>query len=375
MPRSVRRLKNSFGKFVRGKGFAAIFLLVAIAAVFYVSDRIGRLSRALFDVNAAPVMCIVMFVFMAYMMLYIKSDKVKNTRALYECCSVALCFFLHTMLTLLVFDAVMVALRMRRDVLYLIPIAAALVITVYGFLHARHIYVKRYDVPLRGVPAPMRIALLSDVHAGTFVGVKQLGRIVDAVNAAHADAVIFAGDMFDVDAFDHCDTHAVAEVLRRLEPKGSVYAALGNHDPKSSETKIRRFFSEANIDLLIDDVRNAQGLSIIGRNDSMNAPGRRPLADLLTKVGGDAPRIVIDHNPTGIAECVSNGVELVLCGHTHKGQFFPANIFTYLAYGKQGFYGHSREGDTQSVVSSGIGYFQMPMRTCSNSELVVLDIH
>ena len=65
---------------------------------------------------------------------------------------------------------------------------------------------------------------------------------------------------------------------------------------------------------------------------------------------------------------------LIVCGHTHKGQFFPADVFTKLAYGKQGFYGYFREEKTQSVVSSGAGYFQMPMRIGSNSEIVVLHV-
>lgn len=47
------------------------------------------------------------------------------------------------------------------------------------------------------------------------------------------------------------------------------------------------------------------------------------------------------------------------------------DIFTKLAYGKRGYY---TDGTTQSVVSSGAGYFQMPMRVGSNSEIVVLHL-
>lgn len=50
------------------------------------------------------------------------------------------------------------------------------------------------------------------------------------------------------------------------------------------------------------------------------------------------------------------------------------DIFTKLAYGKRGYYGYYTDGTTQSVVSSGAGYFQMPMRVGSNSEIVVLHL-
>lgn len=65
---------------------------------------------------------------------------------------------------------------------------------------------------------------------------------------------------------------------------------------------------------------------------------------------------------------------LIVCGHTHKGQFFPATYFTRWAYGDRGFYGHTQTGSTHSVVSSGAGYFQLPVRIGTNSEVVALHI-
>jgi len=119
---------------------------------------------------------------------------------------------------------------------------------------------------------------------------------------------------------------------------------------------------------------------LIGRDDVTTNPDRRKLQDILTGSEGEKssanekPRIVVDHNPLGIKEAADNKIDLVLCGHTHKGQFFPTNVFTKLAYGKQGYYGYYQDGGTQSVVYSGAGYFQMPMRIGSNSEIVVLNI-
>ena len=94
----------------------------------------------------------------------------------------------------------------------------------------------------------------------------------------------------------------------------------------------------------------------------------------MQKICSDKPKILMDHNPVGIADGIQNNIDLVVCGHTHKGQFFPANLFTKWSYGKQGFYGYSKTNKTHSIVSSGAGYFQMPIRIGTNSEIVQIDI-
>ena len=51
-----------------------------------------------------------------------------------------------------------------------------------------------------------------------------------------------------------------------------------------------------------------------------------------------------------------------LSGHTHAGQFFPANFFI-----KNGLY---ETGDYHLIVSSGYGAWNIPIRTASHSEMV-----
>lgn len=86
------------------------------------------------------------------------------------------------------------------------------------------------------------------------------------------------------------------------------------------------------------------------------------------------PKIVMDHNPMGIGEGIEQNADLVLRGHIHKGQFFSATLFTKLAYGARGFYGHTTTGHTRSIVSAGAGHFQLSMRIGTNSELVAIHV-
>ena len=121
----------------------------------------------------------------------------------------------------------------------MIPVICAVLITGYGFCHAKKLYVKEYDIPLEHFQKEKRIVLLSDIHVGTFVDVRQLRKIISTVNEIQADMVFIAGDLFDVEAFAYCKKEEIAAALQKLSPKGNVYAVLGNHDPKSETGEMR----------------------------------------------------------------------------------------------------------------------------------------
>ena len=367
---------KKFGKFIRGKAFAGLFSLFSLLSVFYVSNRIGRLSKSFFSYDCSMVILAVLAVFMGYMLVYIRtSGEKKQTRNLYEACSVVLCFLLYLVIFLWVYDIADMLLAIRQDRFYIIPVICSVVLTFYGFIHAKKLFIREYDVCLNLAGKERKIVLLSDIHVGSFVDFDQLNKIVETVNAVSADMILIAGDLFDVEAFEYCDKPKIAEILRRLNPHGKIYAALGNHDPESASGKMQKFYQDADIRLLVDEAAFTEDFLVIGRDDVTTNPGRKNLRDIMGMTKEEKkPCIVIDHNPLGIKEAEEEQADLILCGHTHKGQFFPANVFTRLAYGKQGYYGYFKNGGTQSVVSSGAGYFQMPMRIGSNSEIVVLHI-
>ena len=362
-----------FSKFIRGKLFSVLFCALVLGLILYLSSRLGTLIEAFTALDLRVVVFISMAVFFTYMLLYVNSGKTeKRTRKLFDLCGILICFFPAMVLCFLLFDAAALPLGLEDSRLYLIPLLLSVTVTIYGFAHARKLYVKEYTVPVPGEGHNFKLALLSDIHVGAYVDRKQLRKIISAVNRTGADMVVLAGDTFDQDAFDRCDLAAVKSELLALRPTGRVYAVLGNHDPDSSCQEVQKFFKSAGIDLLIDQCVEAQGVLLIGRDDVLGNPSRKSLTQLLSGFPSDKPKIVIDHNPAGIGEGVEQGAELVLCGHTHKGQFFPATLFTKLAYGERGFYGHTITGHTHSIVSAGAGYFQLPMRIGTNSELVVI---
>lgn len=364
-----------FGKFIRGKLFEYIFVLFSFLSIFYVSDRMGKMLNCFFHIDLSLVILALLGILFGYMFLYMKCGKEKkSTRNLYEICSVVVCFLLYLVMAFWIYDIADSLFHINQDKWYFVPVIGSAFLVFYGFVHAKKIYLKEYDVPIKQYKKKENIVLLSDIHVGTFVDFQQLKKIVSDVNKILADKVIIAGDMFDVEAFKYCDKAKTAKILRELKPEGEVYAVLGNHDPGSASEEIRQFYKDANIKLMIDEVIETEQCILVGRDDVTVNSNRKKLPEIISTVTEKKPKIVIDHNPLGIREAVENDIDLILCGHTHKGQFFPADVFTRLAYGKQGFYGCFKEKNTQSIVSSGAGFFQMPMRIGSNSEIVLLHI-
>lgn len=367
-------METKFGVFVRSGLFEVLFMLVCVWDVFYVSGRMGSMLDAFFGLDLSVLIFMILAGLMVYMLLYIKNDKVKKaTRRYYEGCCVVICFLLYLTIGLILFDGIKMLLGWQNAGSYLVPVIVSFIVTLYGFCHAKDVKVKAYNIHMCHAQK-MKIILLSDIHAGTFVNRQQLHKIVSMVNAQEPDIVLIAGDMFDVGAFYVCDKESFIPELQALHAADGVYAILGNHDPDHDEKQIYDFYQKCGIRLLVDDTCVVDGLYIVGRDDSMTNHHRAELASLLID-NTDKLVVVMDHNPTGIAEAIREEADLVVCGHTHKGQFFPADIFTRLAYGKKDFYGcYEREGRTTSVVTSGAGYFGMPMRIGSNSEIVVLDV-
>lgn len=112
--------------------------------------------------------------------------------------------------------------------------------------------------------------------------------------------------------------------------------------------------------------------------DGSSAPLPDPSSSGLSRQ--DYYLLVLDHDPNGITEAAACDADLVLAGHTHRGQFFPTSLVTQFSYEKGYFYGLAQTVNeltghiTASIVSSGAGYFQTPIRIGTDSEIVCVDL-
>ncbi len=245
-----------------------------------------------------------------------------------------------------------------------------------GYQHTKIIKTKEYQVNLRRQGSEYRIALISDLHMGIFVGHNHIRKVVSAVNALNPDLVVIAGDTFDADralltGYDK-ELNLISAELRKIKSGDGVFAVTGNHDPKLPNMKFRNFMKNSNVTLLDNEMTELPKINLIGRSDEATTK-RTGLSEIMQGANSEKPVIVMDHRPAHVNEAAEENADLVLCGHTHRGQFFPMSVYTRVRNGKELHYGHSVTGNTHSIVTSGAGFFSVPLRLGSDNEIA--DIH
>lgn len=262
----------------------------------------------------------------------------------------------------------------------LLSTALALGLFTCGVLHARNIRTVFYDVTLHCADTqqsePLRIALVSDLHLGYMTGEAQLRRIIDAIEAAEPDLVCIAGDIFDGDMTALSDPGALKALFRSIRAPYGVYACLGNHDSGASQPQMLSFLEDAGVRLLSDEAAAIDGrILLVGRRDSSPIGGRGVRRSAVVPVPADNPLpvVVLDHQPGNLPQYGAE-TDLLLCGHTHKGQMFPGNLLTRRLYLVDYGYYHASDASPQVIVTSGAGTWGPPLRLGSSSEIALITL-
>lgn len=245
----------------------------------------------------------------------------------------------------------------------------------WGVARAQRIAIRSFDVEVEVVSPvkhpPIRVVALADIHAGGVVERRYLRRLRKRVTRCRPDVILFLGDVTDGDI--SCAVAAgISEFLSALEAPLGKYAVLGNHDIYAGAEDSRRILENAGVVVLRDEaaiVDNA--FVLVGRNDPRGVHFGIPRAKLASLLPdrSDLPVLVADHTPQNLAEAAMCGAALQLSGHTHGGQVFPFNLLMKRMYGISS--GLKLFGETTVCVSSGAGLWTMPLRTVTNSEIVL----
>lgn len=261
----------------------------------------------------------------------------------------------------------------------------------FGFskLEVRHVELAFEDLP--EAFDGYKIVQFGDAHVGTLVGKRAelLHRVVDSINAQHADMVVFTGDLQNKIP-DEIEPHK--KVLSSIKAKDGVYSVLGNHDyaeyvgiddPRKKSLLIGMMINEQS-DLgwkLLCNTRQRlrrDSASIVIAGMENDGEGRFPeLGDINTTLYGVNRKefvIMLEHDPTSWKRKILRHchAQLTLSGHTHGGQL---SIFGWspaeLRYREcAGLY---NIGDRMLYVTTGIGGV-VPFRLGANAEIVVITL-
>ena len=215
---------------------------------------------------------------------------------------------------------------------------------------------------------PIRLMVASDLHIGRLFGNRAIARLQHLIDDNQPDMLMMPGDIMDDNMADN-----LAKLCASL-PFG-VYATLGNHDLYGQELPISDSLRSAGVRLLNDEVMcvnyNGQPMWLVGRFDN-HKRARVATTELLAQVDTDKPVILLDHRPSDIMAHSQLPIDLQVSGHTHNGQIFPAN-FIVSAINRIG-YGYEAIGRGHFVVSSGYGFWGIPFRLGSRSEVWLITL-
>lgn len=255
-----------------------------------------------------------------------------------------------------------------------------LLILLIGSWVAQNPVLTRYDINInkRCNVKDMKIVFISDLHIEALARTDYMETAARTITALQPDLILLGGDIVE-GALDQAAEEKLERIIGGLQAVNGIYAVLGNHEYYGGQVEqITAYLEKLNIRVLRDAVmENAGGIYIAGREDygggHFQTGSRKPLVQILTGINPEQPLILLDHQPQDIGEAKKAGVDLMLSGHTHGGQLFPAQWVTKAMFVIDR--GQWNEGNFNLIVSTGLGLWGPPLRTSARAEIVVIDLH
>ncbi|TAG46912.1 MAG: phosphohydrolase [Betaproteobacteria bacterium] len=240
-----------------------------------------------------------------------------------------------------------------------LAIGFGLVLLYARFIEPERIVIRETQL---SIGAPLRIALIADVHIGFFQDERRTQQIVDALNRLDVDVVAVAGD------WTYEPTRPLGELLAPLSGlRHRMISVPGNHDEEQPGPPLAVELRET---LLRYKVEPVEGKSVIVKGVEFVGMGDRwAKKDWIPPLIDDRkPLIALAHNPDSYVRLAGTSIGTMLAGHTHGGQinipWLTAWALTGATKGafKRGLYERDAAGPRQVFVTAGLGTVGLPMR-------------
>lgn len=212
--------------------------------------------------------------------------------------------------------------------------------------------------------------------------------LLTMLREAKPDMIAITGDIIDSRKLD---MDIALDFIREAVKIAPCYYVSGNHEGRLDDYDVMKAKMEtAGVTVLEDTVvqitREGQSITLIGLQDPSFHGIYKPeniekLADTqLTQLytNKDVFTVMLFHRPSYFEVYADHGVDLVLSGHMHGGQFrlpFLGGLYTP----SHGFFpdydgGIYTQDDTTMLVSRGIGNSVVPIRFNNRPEVILIEL-
>lgn len=218
----------------------------------------------------------------------------------------------------------------------------------------------------------LRIAHVSDLHSAEMG--KGNVKLIGMLKEMQPDIIMITGDLMDCRDTETTVALAFAREAVMIAP---CYYVTGNHEvrlPADLYSQLMDGLTSAGVTVLMDEaaqlIRGDESITIVGQ-----AWGD---ADVCTNTDLNGYSILLAHTPEFFDLYAEAGFDLVLSGHNHGGQFrlpFVGGLYTpgqglFPAYDA----GHYTQGNTDLIVSRGIGNSTFPFRFNNRPEVILIEL-
>ena len=231
-----------------------------------------------------------------------------------------------------------------------------------------------------------RIAHVSDLHNAEMG--KDNKKLLTILRDADPDMIAITGDLIDSRS---TNVEIALNFIREAVKIAPCYYVTGNHEARVNEYDELKSGMEAAGVIVLEDARTeisleGKTITLIGVNDpsyqtdylfgDSETVMDTKLEELHTE--DDVFTILLSHRPELFDIYADHGMDLILSGHAHGGQFRLPFIGGLVAP-NQGLFpeydaGIYTEGNTNMLVSRGIGNSILPFRINNRPEVILIEL-
>ena len=253
-------------------------------------------------------------------------------------------------------------------------------------LEPRHLVAERVSVKLARLPEAFhgfRIAHISDLHFGPYMGRAGVHRAAALAISFAPDLIVLTGDFVShpfgkpngVEGARYAEPCADELALFKSAP---MIAILGNHDHWNNPGIVEGALKDRSIPVLRNAAmpleRGRDRLWIAGIDDAM--VGAADLTAAMQRIPTSEATVLLAHEPDFADEAAHFPVDLQLSGHSHGGQVRIPGVGALVLPTLAQKYpiGLNRVGKLQVYANRGIGVINPPVRFNCSPEVTFLTL-
>ena len=248
-------------------------------------------------------------------------------------------------------------------------------LSAYGFYNAQRLHTYVLDINAPDAAKGISFAQISDVHIGSRLP-GFLARVVRHTNELHPDYVLITGDLIDMRDISE------DELLPLQQLRAPILFCIGNHERYVDLEAICQRLTNLGVNVLRNTVHQPDQHPQLVFFSVDDAESKDQVSKVLPELvkshnhrgshadQADEYRILLYHRPDGADVASEHCIDLMLTGHTHRGQIMPFNFLVKRVFPQ--YYRSYLQNYTRLYVSPGTGTWGPTLRLGSKCEITLI---